>query len=100
MTEAQIKQVRKARMIWSTRNKTAYSFLIEVCNAHPKAGTTAALYEGNTANGLMRALEERFLNVKKNTVQAEVTKFNSIKTTSNQSGAEFVDSVERAHCCV
>ena len=28
------------------------------------------------------------------TVQAEVTKFNSMKVTSNQSGAEFVDSVE------
>ena len=58
MTEAQTEQVRKARKIWSTRNETAYSFLMEVCNAHPKAGTTAALYEGNTAKGLMQALEE------------------------------------------
>ena len=32
--------------------------------------------------------------MEKNTVQAEVTKFNSMKITSNQSGAEFVDSVE------
>ena len=32
--------------------------------------------------------------MEKNTVQAEATKFNSIKITSNQSGAEFVDSIE------
>ena len=49
MTVAQKKQVRKTRKIWSTRNETAYSFLIEVCHAHPKAGTTAALYEGKPA---------------------------------------------------
>ena len=94
MTEAQTKLVRKARKIWSTRNETAYSFLMKVCNAHPKAGTTAALYEGQTAKWLLRALEERILKVEKNVVQAEVTKFNSMKVTSNQSGAEFVDSVE------
>ena len=79
---------------WSTQSETAYSFFMEVCNAHPKAGKTAALYVGKIAKGLLRALKERFLNVKKNTVQAEVTKFNSMKITSNQSGAEFVDSVE------
>ena len=39
-------------------------------------------------------MEERFLYVEKNTVQAEFTKFNSMKIISNQSGAEFVDSVE------
>ena len=32
--------------------------------------------------------------MEKNTVQAEVTKFNSMKITLNQSGAEFVDNVE------
>ena len=32
--------------------------------------------------------------MEKNTVQAEFTKFNSMKIISNQSGAEFVDSVE------
>ena len=81
-------------MIWSTRNETASSFLMEVCNAHPKATTTAALYEGKTAKGLLRASEGRFLNVEKNSVQADVTEFNSMKITSNQSGAEFVDSVK------
>ena len=59
---------------------------MEVCNAHPKAGKTAALYVGKIAKGLLRALKERFLNVKKNTVQAEVTKFNSMKITSKQKG--------------
>ena len=59
---------------------------MEVCNAHPKAGTTADLY--------LRALEERFVYVEKNTVQAEVTKFNSMKITLNQSRAEFIDIVE------
>ena len=44
----------------------------------------------NDAKGLLQALEDRFLN----TVQAEVTKFNSMRITSNQTGAEFVDSVE------
>ena len=62
MTEAQAKQLRKARQIWGTRNETAYSFLMDVCNARPKASTTAALDEGKIAKGLMRALEERFLN--------------------------------------
>ena len=42
---------------------------VEVCNAHPKASTPAALYEGNDAKGLLKALEDRFLNVEKNTVQ-------------------------------
>ena len=36
------------------------------------ACTTVALYEGNDAKGLLQALEDRFLNVEKNTVQAEV----------------------------
>ena len=53
-----------------------------------------ALYNEKTAKGLLRAWEGRFLNVEKNTVQAEGTKFNSMKMTSNQSGAEFVDNVE------
>jgi hypothetical protein len=56
--------------------------------------TTAALCEENDARGLLKALEEIFLNVENNTVQAEVTKFNSMRITSNQSGEEFVDSVE------
>mmetsp|Transcript_18781 Transcript_18781/g.27136 ORF Transcript_18781/g.27136 Transcript_18781/m.27136 type:complete len:177 (-) Transcript_18781:667-1197(-) len=43
MTDAQKKRLRKAKKLWNTRNETAYSFLMEVCNAHPKAGTTAAL---------------------------------------------------------
>ena len=94
MTEAQHKRVKAARRTWKRQNEIAYSYLMEVCNAHPKACTTAALYEGNDARGLLQALEERFLNVEKNTVQAEVTKFNSMRITSNQSGAEFVDSVE------
>ena len=34
------------------------------------------------------------LNVEKNTLQAEVTKFNSVMITSNHSGAEFVGTVE------
>jgi hypothetical protein len=94
MTEAQYKRVKTARRTWKRQNEIAYSYLMEVCNVHPKACTTAALYEGNDAKGLLQALEERFLNVEKNTVQAEVTKFNSMKITSNQSGAEFVDSIE------
>ena len=67
---------------------------MEVCNAHPKEGTTAALYEGKTAKGLLRALKEILLKLEKNTVQAEVTKFNFMKVTSNQTGAEFVDNIE------
>jgi len=94
MTETQNKRVKAARKKWRRQNEIAYSFLMEVCNAHPKACTTAALYEGSDAKGLLHALEERFLNVEKNTVQAEVTKFNSMRITSNQTGAEFVDSVE------
>jgi hypothetical protein len=94
MSEAQDKKVKTARRAWRRLNETTYSFLMEVCNAHPNACTTAALYEGNDARGLLKALEERFLNVEKNTVQAEVTKFNSMRITSNQFGAEFVDSVE------
>lgn len=94
MTQAQAKKVKQARKKWRRKNEIAYSFLMEVCNAHPKASTTAALYEGNDARGLLKALEDRFLNVEKNTVQAEVTKFNSMRITSNQTGAEFVDSVE------
>ena len=62
---------------------------MEVCNAYPKASTTAALYEGNTAKGILRALEEGFLIVEKYTVLAEVTKFNSMKITSNQFGVEL-----------
>ena len=87
MTETQTKHGHKTRKIWSTRNEIAYSFLMEACNAHSKSDTKAALYEGKTAKGLLRALE-------KNIVQAEVTKFNSMKVISNQSGAEFVDSVD------
>ena len=43
---------------------------------------------------LLQPLEERFLNMEKNTVQAEVTNFYLNKFTSTQSGAEFLDSVE------
>ena len=43
MTDAQKKRLGKAKKLWNTRNETAYSFLMEVCNAHPKAGKTAAL---------------------------------------------------------
>jgi hypothetical protein len=57
MTEAQDKKVKTARKAWRRRNETAYSFLMEVCNAHPKACTTAALYEGNDARGLLKALK-------------------------------------------
>ena len=56
--------------------------------------TQGLLYEGNDAKGLQKALKDGFLNVEKNTVQADVTKFNSMRVTSNQAGAEFVDSVE------
>mmetsp|Transcript_12190 Transcript_12190/g.18417 ORF Transcript_12190/g.18417 Transcript_12190/m.18417 type:complete len:82 (+) Transcript_12190:381-626(+) len=34
----------------------------ESVHTHPKASITAALYEGSTANGLLQAPEERFLN--------------------------------------
>ena len=79
ITKARNKRVKQAREKWRRKNEIAYYFLMEVCNAHPKASTTAALYEGNDAKGLLKALEDRFLNVEKNTVQAEVTKFNSMR---------------------
>ena len=94
MTRIQMRMVNKEKVRWRKQNEIAYSYLMEVCNAHPKACTTAALYEGNDAKGLLQALEDRFWNVEKNTVQAEVTKFNSMRITSNQTGAEFVDFVE------
>ena len=94
MTQILMRMVNKEKVRWRKRNEIAYSYLMEVCNAHPKACTTAALYEGYDAKGLLQALEERFLNVEENTVQAEVTKFISMRITSNQTGAEFVDSVE------
>ena len=57
--------------------------------------TTAALYKvSKNSKRVIASFGREILNVEKNTVQAEVTKFNSMQITSNQSGAEFVDSVE------
>mmetsp|Transcript_12191 Transcript_12191/g.18418 ORF Transcript_12191/g.18418 Transcript_12191/m.18418 type:complete len:99 (+) Transcript_12191:381-677(+) len=50
----------------------------ESVHTHPKASITAALYEGSTANGLLQAPEERFLNLEYNTAQAEVTEYKSM----------------------
>ena len=41
------------------RNGIAYSNLLEVCEAHSKAKTTVALYEGEDAAGLQRSGEVR-----------------------------------------
>jgi hypothetical protein len=38
-------KMRKASQQWKNRNETAYSYLMEVCNAHERASTIAALYE-------------------------------------------------------
>ena len=68
---------------------------VEMCNAHPKACTTAALYKGNDAKGLLQALEDRFLIVEKNAVQAEMTKFNSMIISM-----EFVEVFDEAEIVV
>ena len=69
--------------------------MMEVCNAHDKASTIAALYEGSNAKELLEILEERFLNIEKNTVQAELTKFNSMEIASFQDGPGFIDAIEK-----
>ena len=76
------------------RNEIAYSYVMEVCNPHPNAQTTAANYEGDDAPGLVKALEDRFLHVEKNIIQSEVSKFNSMRILPHPSGAEFVDGIE------
>ena len=95
MTSAQAKKLTKAQQDWETRNEVAYSYLMEVCNAHDKASTIAALYEGSNAKELLEILEERFLNIEKNTVQAELTKFNSMEIASFQDGPGFIDAIEK-----
>jgi Holliday junction resolvasome RuvABC DNA-binding subunit len=57
---------------------------MEVCNAHERASTTAALYEGESAAEIMKQLEDRFLNVEENTIQSEKTKFNTLAIQSNE----------------
>ena len=65
MTQIQLRMVNKENVTWRKQNEIAYSYLMEVCNAHPKACTAAALYEGNDAIGLLQALEDRYLNVER-----------------------------------
>jgi hypothetical protein len=42
-------KMRKASQKWKNRNETAYSYLMEVYNAHERASTIAPLYEGGQA---------------------------------------------------
>jgi hypothetical protein len=51
--------------------------------------------EGEQAATLMQLLEDRFLNVEDNTVQSEKTKFNTLSILQHESGAEFIDRLER-----
>ena len=95
MTEKQTKLVKNEIKLWIHRNEIAFSYLMEVCNAHQKASNIAALYEGNSARELLKKLEDRFENVEKNTIQSEVSKFNSMEITSSQTGAEFVEEIEK-----
>ena len=81
--------------VWVHRNEIAFSYLMEVWNSHQKASNIAALYEGNRARELLKKLEDRFENVKKNTIQSEMSKFNSREITSSQTGAEFVEEIEK-----
>ncbi len=95
MTEKQAKLLKNARKRWVHRNEIAFSYLMEVCNSHQKASNIAALYEGNNARELLKKLEDRFENVEKNTIQSEVSKFNSMEITCSQTGAEFVEEIEK-----
>ncbi len=67
---------------------------MDVCEAHVNASQIAAKYEGEVASELMEKLRERFENQEKNSVQNEISKFNSMCIEENQSGAEFVDELE------
>jgi hypothetical protein len=95
MTDKQKAKVRSARKKWRKRNEVAYSFAMEVCNQHETAKTIAALYSGTSAKGLIERLRERFENVEKNTIQSEISKFNSMHILPQQSSAEYVDDIER-----
>ena len=85
-------KIKKSIIKWSSRNETAYSYLMEVCNAHKRASTTASLYEGESVNELMKQLADRFL--RRNTIQSEIAKFNTLAILSNESGAEFIDRLD------
>jgi hypothetical protein len=88
-------KMRKASQKWKNRNETAYSYLLEVCNAHKRASTIGGLYEGEQAATVVQLIEDRFLNVEDSTVQSEKTKFNTLSILQNESSTEFIDRLER-----
>ena len=96
MSDAQRKELRKAKKLKKVNQQKVYSYLMEAAAADPTAKSivTSASMEIGNPKPILKALESRFSVKRALTYQQSLKSFHNMDMTSEETGAQFVDRIK------